>query len=29
MKKEIIELLEKADDRDLDLILRFIRGLLR
>lgn len=26
---EIIELLEKADDRDLDLILRFIRGLLR
>ncbi len=29
MKKEIIELLEKAVDRDLDLILRFIRGLLR
>lgn len=29
MKEEIIELLEKADDRDLDLILRFIRGLLR
>ena len=29
MKKEIIELLEKADDRDLDLILRFIRALLR
>ena len=29
MKKEIIELLEKADDRELDLILRFIRALLR
>ena len=29
MKEEIIELLEKADDRDLDLIIRFIRGLLR
>ena len=26
---EIIELLEKADDRELDLILRFIRALLR
>ena len=26
---EIIELLEKADDRELDLIIRFIRGLLR
>lgn len=29
MKEEITRLLEKADDRDLDLILRFIRGLLR
>lgn len=29
MKEEIIKLLEKADDRDLDLILRLVRGLLR
>ena len=29
MKEEIIELLEKADDRDLDLISRFVRALLR
>ena len=29
MKEEIIKLLEKADDRDLDLILRLFRGLLR
>ena len=29
MKKEIIELLEKAVDRDLDLISRFVRALLR
>ena len=28
MKEEIIKLLEKADNRDLDLILRFIRALL-
>ncbi len=26
---EIIKLLEKADDRGLDLILRLVRGLLR
>lgn len=29
MKEEIIKLLEKADNRGLDLILRFIRALLR
>ena len=29
MKEEIIKLLEKADNRGLDLILRFIRELLR
>lgn len=29
MKEEITRLLEKADDRCLDLILRFVRGLLR
>lgn len=29
MKEEIIRLLDKLSDRDLDLILRFVRGLLR
>ncbi len=29
MKEEIIKLLDEAGDRDLDLILRLVRGLLR
>lgn len=29
MKEEIIKLLDEAGPRDLDLILRFIRALLR
>jgi len=29
VKEEIIKLLDEAGDRDLDLILRLVRGLLR